>query len=91
MELLDGRDVKKTQIGNVEYRKTIRSLVERLYPGYYIETFPLNYEGHIIRRNCGFGEIAIAANGDVFWCNRIHELSSHWNVNTSKFEDIINE
>ena len=91
LELLDGRDVKKTQIGNVEYRKTIRSLVERLYPGYYIETFPLNYEGHIIRRNCGFGEIAIAANGDVFWCNRIHELSSHWNVNTSKFEDIINE
>lgn len=90
LELLDGRDVRKTQIGNAEYRKTIRNLVDRLYPGYYIETFPLNYEGHIIRKNCGFGEIAIAANGDVFWCNRIHELSSNWNVNTSKFEDIIN-
>lgn len=89
LELLDGRDVRKTKIGNAEYRKTIRNLVERLYPNYYIETFPLNYEGHIIRKNCGFGEIAIAANGDVFWCNRIHELSSKWNVNTSKFEEII--
>lgn len=89
LELLDGRDVRKTQIGNAEYRKTIRSLVERLYPGYYLETFPLNYEGHIIRKNCGFGEIAIAANGDVFWCNRIHELSSNLNVNTSKFKDIL--
>ena len=89
LELLDGRDVRKTSIGNAEYRKTIRSLVERLYPNYYIETFPLNYEGHVIRKNCGFGEIAIAPNGDVFWCNRIHELSSCWNVNISKFEEII--
>ena len=56
---------------------------------YYLETFPLNYEGHIIRKNCGFGEIAIAANGDVFWCNRIHELTSRWNIRTSKFEDIL--
>lgn len=89
LELLDGRDVRKTQIGNAEYRKIIRGLVERLYPDYYLETFPLNYAGHIIRKNCGFGEMAISANGDVFWCNRIHELSSKWNVNTSAFADIL--
>ena len=89
LELLDGRDVRKTQIGSAEFRKNIRNLVERLYPNYYLETFPLNYEGHIIRKNCGFGEIAIAANGDVFWCNRIHELTSRWNIRTSKFEDIL--
>lgn len=88
LELLDGRDVRKTQIENAEYRRTIRGLVDRLYPDYYLETFPLNYEGHIIRKNCGFGEIAIAANGDVYWCNRIHELSSKWNINTSAFADI---
>ena len=49
----------------------------------------MNYEGHIIRKNCGFGEVAIAANGDVFWCNRIHELKSRWNIRTSRFEDIL--
>lgn len=89
LELLDGRDVQKTQTQNKEYRKMIRCLVERLYPNYYLETFPLNYEGNTIRKNCGFGEIAIAANGDIFWCNRIHELTSRWNVRTSKFEDIL--
>ncbi|XME01987.1 radical SAM/SPASM domain-containing protein [Lachnospiraceae bacterium C1.1] len=90
LELLDGRDVRKTQIDNLKYRKIIKELVERLYPNYYLESFPLNYEGHVIRKNCGFGEIAIAANGDVYWCNRIHELSSKWNVITSRFEDIVN-
>lgn len=89
LELLDGRDVRKTQIDNVEYRRNIRALVERLYPNYYIETFPLNYEGHIVRKNCGFGEIAIAANGDVYWCNRIHELSSKWNILSTSIEKIM--
>lgn len=89
LELLDGRDVKKTQIDNEGYRRQIRTLVERLYPDYYTETFPLNYEGHIIRKNCGFGEIAIAANGDVYWCNRIHELSSKWNVLTTGIKDVM--
>ena len=89
LELLDGRDIRITQDANEKYRKVIKSLVERLYPNYYIETFPLNYEGHIIRKNCGFGEVAIAANGDVFWCNRIHELKSRWNIRTSRFEDIL--
>ncbi len=89
LELLDGRDIKKTQIDNEVYRRQIRTLVERLYPDYYTETFPLNYEGHIIRKNCGFGEIAIAANGDVYWCNRIHELSSKWNVLTTGIKDVM--
>lgn len=89
LELLDGRDIQKTQIDNEGYRRQIRTLVERLYPDYYTETFPLNYEGHIIRKNCGFGEIAIAANGDVYWCNRIHELSSKWNILTTGIKDII--
>ncbi|MBE5976605.1 MAG: radical SAM protein [Paenibacillaceae bacterium] len=89
LELLDGRDVQKKHIDNAEYRRDIRALVERLYTDYYMETFPLNYEGHIIRKNCGFGEIAIAANGDVYWCNRILELTSKWNVLTTGIKDIM--
>lgn len=91
LELLDGRDVLKAQIDNAEYRRKIKELVERLYPDYYTETFPINYEGHIIRKNCGFGEIAIAANGDVYWCNRIHELSSKWNVLTVGIKKIMEQ
>ena len=91
LELLNGREIKKNQERNDQYRRVVRGLVERLYPDYYFETFPLNYDGHTIRKNCGFGEIAIAANGDVFWCNRIHELTSRLNVRTSSFEEILEE
>ena len=89
LELLEGRTVKKNKIDNAEYRRLIKELVERLYPDYYIETFSLNYKGNTIRKNCGFGEIAIAANGDIYWCNRIHELTSRWNVLTTGIKKIM--
>lgn len=69
-----------TEDENKEYRRKLKELVERLYPDYYNETFVLNYENKAIRRNCGFGGVSIAANGDVYWCNRIHELNSTMNV-----------
>ncbi len=79
-ELIVGREVNTTEDENKEYRRKLKKLVERLYPDYYNETFVLNYENKAIRRNCGFGGVSIAANGDVYWCNRIHELNSTMNV-----------
>ena len=80
LELIEGREVKTTKEENRAYKQKLKQLVERLYPEYYTETFVLNYENHIMRRNCGFGEISIAPNGDVFWCNRIHELKRATNI-----------
>lgn len=79
-ELIMGREVKTTDEENREYRTKLKKLVERLYPEYYTETFVLNYENKALRRNCGFGGISIAANGDIYWCNQIHELNSTMNV-----------
>jgi len=79
-ELIMGREVKTTEEENREYREKLKNLVEKLYPEYYTDTFVLNYENKAIRRNCGFGGISIAANGDVYWCNRIHELKSTINI-----------
>ena len=89
LELLQGREVHITPEENKEYRKKIRLLVERLYPEYYAETFALNYDGHTLRRNCGFGEISIAPNGDIFWCNRIPDLKSVVNVTEVDFGTIV--
>lgn len=91
LELIDGRDIRHLNINNERYREKIKGLVDKLYPGYYIESFPLNYENHCLKTNCGFGEIAIAANGDVFWCNRIYELSSRMNIQTTDFATIMRE
>lgn len=88
LELIQGREVHITQEENKKYKQILREMVERLYPEFYTETFVLNYENHILRRNCGFGEISIAANGDVFWCNRIHELKSTANVLKMSFKEL---
>lgn len=87
-ELIEGREVKTTEEQNREYRKKLKALVERLYPNYYTESFVLNYENRALRKNCGFGGISIAANGDVYWCNRIHELKSSMNVFECDLHDI---
>ena len=89
LELLQGREVNTSKSENGEYRKKIKELVERLYPDYYIVNFVLNFPDKRIRKNCGFGEISIAPNGDVFWCNRIHELNSTMNVQKETIEEII--
>lgn len=87
-ELISGREVQISKDKNDEYRKKLKLLVERLYPNYYTETFVLNYEDKSIRKNCGFGGISIAANGNVYWCNRIHELKSTINVFNSDMTHI---
>lgn len=87
-ELIMGREVKTTEEENREYRMKLKDLVERLYPEYYTETFVLNYENKAIRSNCGFGGVSISANGDVYWCNRINELSSCVNVFDADIETI---
>lgn len=89
LELIQGREIHITQEENKKYKQTLRQMVELLYPEFYTETFVLNYENHILRRNCGFGEISIAANGDVFWCNRIHELKSTMNVLKMSFKELL--
>ena len=89
LELIQGREVKVSREENIKYKKALRRLMERLYPDYYIETFALNFENHTLRRNCGFGEITIAANGDVYWCNRIPELRRATNAVEDDFESIM--
>lgn len=91
LELIPGRDIHVTIEENRAYKKKLRDLVERLYPEFYTESFVLNYGNHLIRRNCGFGGISIAADGQVFWCNRIHELTSRINILDSNFCDLLKE
>lgn len=80
LELIKGRQINTTQDENAEYKRKLIAMVERLYPDFYTESFVLNYEDKKIRKNCGFGGISISADGNVFWCNRIHELTSIVNI-----------
>lgn len=89
LELLDGRKIRSTEKLNNNYKDILKKMVEKLYPDFYAETFVLNYQENNKKHNCGFGEISIASNGDVYWCNRIHELKSSINVKEMSFPDIL--
>lgn len=88
-ELINGREVSLSPAENKRYKEKMMSLVERLYPDHYVEMFALNYMNKQRRKNCGFGEMSIAPNGDVFWCNRIPELTPAKNVARDSFEEIV--
>ncbi len=88
-ELLEGRELKISREENRQYKKMLKAMVEELMPGFYAETFVLNYLENNKKRNCGFGNITVASNGDVYWCNRIFELESDWNVRDFSMHEIM--
>lgn len=88
-ELLDGRELKVSQEENRQYKKKLKAMVEELMPGFYAETFVLNYMDDNKKRNCGFGNITVASNGDIYWCNRIFELESECNVKDLSMREIM--
>ena len=88
-ELITGRTINPTKSENDLYRTKLKGLVEKLYPNYYIEGFVENYADNQLKVNCGYGGLSIAANGDVYWCNRIHELNSKYNIFRDDFSTIV--
>lgn len=40
-------------------------------------------------RNCGFGGLSISSNGNVYFCNRIHEVDCFGNVNRDSLQDVL--
>ncbi|QXM05426.1 radical SAM/SPASM domain-containing protein [Crassaminicella indica] len=80
LELIKGRDVDLTEEENEIYKNKLKELTEKIYPNYYINNFILNHSDNYIIDNCGYGEITIAANGDVYCCNRIYEIDPVGNI-----------
>lgn len=91
LELIKGRDVNLTEDENKDYKKQLMNLVNTIYPDYYINNFVINYKDNTILNSCGFGEMTIAPNGDIYFCNRIHELNSIYNVKNDDFEKLFNQ
>lgn len=89
-ELLDGRHVHLT----AEQKRYYSEIVTRVYSDYYGEDmhdFPFiqqRKKGHILN-NCMFGELAVAANGDVFPCSRVTSATSLGNIKSKPFEKIL--
>lgn len=88
-ELLEGRDVKLTELDNEEYSKHIGDIEYQCNPDHKSQKFVLNHENNVILNNCGYGEITVAADGSIFFCNRIPEIQSYGNVRNLSFDKIL--
>lgn len=88
-ELLEGRDIKVDKESNKIYSKIMHEIVESCYPDSENIEFVINHKDNTIFNNCGYGGLTIGANGDVYFCNRIHELTSCGNIRDKSFNEFI--
>lgn len=89
LELIKGRNVNLTEQENSIYKNKLKKLVNQIYPDYYVKNFVLNYSDANIMSNCGYGEVCISSSGNVYMCNRIHELQSEMNIKNTDIKDIM--
>lgn len=79
-KLLPGREKHYTEEENRAYEARIRQLEERLDGNAKYENFMDGHTPNLVARNCGFGGLSIAADGNVYFCNRVLEIVSQGNV-----------
>lgn len=88
-ELLEGRNINLANINNVKYSDVMHYIVNECYENSEEKEFILNHSNSVMLNNCGYGGITISANGDVYFCNRIHEVKSYGNIRNTDFATII--
>lgn len=89
-DLIDGRDVKLSKEDKQIYHNIVENIISDFY-GINAKTFPfisVNKDRQI-HDNCSFGELAISAEGDVYFCSRIPSLHTDINIRKDSFDEII--
>lgn len=89
-QMLEGREIKITPEQQVHYTQVIN----RIYSLYYQQditdySFIAAFSDNKIMNNCMFGELSIAANGDVYLCSRVASNTAVANIRTTPFDKIM--
>lgn len=79
-KLLSGRNVNISIEENEKYSKRIKEIEQFVNRYADFENFIDGHSPNLIAANCGLGGISIAADGSVYYCNRIYEVESYGNV-----------
>ncbi|UKK67544.1 radical SAM protein [Prevotella communis] len=79
-KILPGRAKTYTEDENKAYEARIRQIEELIDANAKYQSFMEGHTPNLVSRNCGFGGLSIAADGNVYFCNRVLEVTSHGNV-----------
>lgn len=79
-KILPGRETHYSEEQNRQYESRIRAIEEQIAPYDKYEAFMDGHSPNLASCNCGFGGLSIAADGEVYFCNRVLEVVSQGNV-----------
>ena len=79
-KILPGRETQYNEAENKAYEDRIQRLENLLDGNAKYENFMDGHTPNLVARNCGFGGLSIAADGNVYFCNRVLEITSQGNV-----------
>ena len=90
-KILPGRGKTFSEEENRRYYEQIDAIERYVDPTAGYANFIEGHESNVMIRNCGFGGLSISSNGNVYFCNRIHEVDSFGNVSQDSLQDILNK
>lgn len=79
-KILPGRETQYTEEENCQYEARIREVENRIDANAKYQAFMEGHTPNLVARNCGFGGLSIAADGNVYFCNRVLEVIPQGNV-----------
>ena len=90
-KILPGRGKTFSEEENRRYYEQIDAIERYVDSTAGFANFIEGHESNVMIRNCGFGGLSISSNGNVYFCNRIHEVDSFGNVSQDSLQDILNK
>lgn len=89
-QMLEGREIKITPEQQAHYTQVINSIYSIYYQQDITDySFIAAFSDNKIMNNCMFGELSIAANGDVYFCSRVTSNTAFANIRTTPFDKIM--
>lgn len=80
-KLLPGRDVNVSNEDNERYSTLIKDIERHVNQYADFENFIAGHTPNLVGINCGLGGISVSSDGNVYFCNRIHEMESFGKIN----------
>lgn len=90
-KILPGRGKSFSEEENRRYYEQIDAIERYVDPTAGYANFIEGHEPNAMIRNCGFGGLSISSNGNVYFCNRIHEVDCFGNVIRDSLQDVLNK
>lgn len=87
-EIFDGRDIKFSKSEQEEYMYIAKEIYKRCFGFTGDDIFINAHRQGGVEGNCSYGNLTIAANGDVYFCSAVHLMKPLCNIRNISFNEI---